>query len=361
MPPSPRRPARPPSSPARRRPPTRRWEQVVTVARDALAVQAGPPPVVAVGILYHFPGAVLGAMITMLIAGIYLVGRVHAMGAGATVESALAVGAAKVSADAACTIVVAVLIGSFAYFQSTLARLYAVMVSQTKMSIAAGGQYTALAQWIGVCSAQSFIFGILAWCVWQLIDEQREIHASIYRTLGDVFFPLCGIGAAVAKAVSEHAYAEARSQLRAEATVRAVEREVRDACGEVLADPPAEPPPPPTPLLVASCLAAWVCAAVYEIWDETGGGLEPGANGGSKSGGDGTEPSLNVFKFVVTVLVALGLSLAEAVNLAASVSPSVDMWARRITAGALAPPPHIATGAAAPLLGYTPPIVIGMG
>jgi hypothetical protein len=32
-------------------------------------VQAGPPPVVAVGILYHFPGAVLGAMITMLIAG----------------------------------------------------------------------------------------------------------------------------------------------------------------------------------------------------------------------------------------------------------------------------------------------------
>ena len=77
----------------------------------------------------------------------------------------------------------------------------------------------------------------------------------------------------------------------------------------------------------------------------------PGAKGGSKSGGDGTEPSLNVFKFVVTVLVALGLSLAEAVNLAAtSVSPSVDAWARRITAGALAPPRHIAAGADAPLI-----------
>ena len=346
MPPSPR----PPSSPARRRPFKRRWEQVVTVARDELAMQASPTPV-AVGILYHFPGAVLGAIITMLIAGIYLVGRVHAMGAGATVESTLAVGAAKVSADAACTIVVAVLIGSFAYFRSTLARLYAVMVSQMKMSIAAGGQYTALAQWIGVCGAQSLIFGILAWCVWQLIDEQMEIHASVYRYMGDVFFPLCGIGAAVAKAVSEHAYAEAHSQLRAEAAVRAVEREARAAFGEEPADPQAELPPPPTPWFVASCLAAWMCAAVYEVWDETGGGVTPGAKGGSKSGGDGTEPSLNVFKFVVTVLVALGLSLAEAVNLAASVSPSVDGWARRITAGALAPTRHVAAGAAAPLLG----------
>ena len=90
---------------------------------------------------------------------------------------------------------------------------------------------------------------------------------------------------------------------------------------------------------------------MYEIWDETGGGVEPGAKGGSKSGGDGTEPSLNVFKFIVTVLVALGLSLAEAVNLAASLSPSVDAWARRITAGALAPPRHIAAGGDAPLLG----------
>lgn len=344
---------RPQRSPPRRRSPfRRRWQQLVAVARDELAVQASPTPV-AVGILYHFPGAVLGAMITMPIAGIYLVGRVHAMGAGTTVESTLAVGAAKVSADAACTIVVAVLIGSFAYFRSTLARLYAVMVSQMKMSIAAGGQYTALAQWIGVCGAQSLIFGILAWCVWQLIDEQMEIHASVYRYMGDVFFPLCGIGAAVAKAVTEHAYAEARSQLRAEAAVRAVEREARDAFSVEPADPPAESPPPPTPWLVALCLAAWVCAAVYEIWDETGGGVETGGKGESKSGGDGTDPSLNVFKFVVTVLVVLGLSLAEAVDLAARVSPSVDAWARRVTDSGFAPTGHVGAGTTAPLLGGT--------
>jgi hypothetical protein len=346
MPPSPRQ----PSSPARRRPFRRRWEEIVTVARDELAVQTSSTPV-AVGILYHFPGAVLGAMSTALIALIYLVGSLHAMGAGTTVESTLAVGAAKISADVACTIVVAVVVASFAYFQSTLSRLYAAMVAQMKSSIAAGEPYLTLAQGFGVMGAQAFIFGTLGWCVWQLFDEQMETHAAVYRYMGDVFFPLCGIGAAVAKAVGEHAYAEAHSQLRAEAAVRAVEREARAAFGEEPADPPPESPPPPTPWLVASCLAAWVCAAVYEIWDETGGGVEPGAKEGSKSSGDGTEPSLNVFKFVVTVLVALGLSLAEAVNLAASVSPSVDAWARRITTAPLAPPRHIAAGADAPLLG----------
>ena len=293
----------------------------------------------------------LGATSTVLIGGIYLVGRVHAMGAGTTVESTLAVGVAKVSADVACTIVVAVVVGSFAYFQSTLSQLYAAMVAQMKSSIAAGEQYVALAQWIGVCGAQAFIFGTLGWCVWQLIDEQTETHATVYRYMGDVFFPLCAIGAAVSKAVAEHAYAEARTQLRAEAAVCAVEQEARDAFGDPAVAPPPDPPQPPHPLFVGLCLAVWVCAAVYEIWDETGGGVKIGGKGESKSGGDGTEPSLNVFKFVVTVLVALGLSLAEAVNLAAtSVSPSVDAWARRITAGALAPPRHIAAGADAPLI-----------